>query len=169
LRQKNQEEGAYVPSQFGQEIIRSEKNYRTSIASIPRLSQPSKSRRRNGFRTVVAKTVVVKADNQFVMLYCPLRRNGFSRSARNPQSEAAKASERGGVRRLVPDSEVGAMPPFGNLYGLPVYADESLAGDRAILFNAEHIRTDSHELSDFARLAEPQICSLAARRGTRSS
>jgi len=71
---------------------------------------------------------------------------------------------------LFPDSEVGAMPPFGNLYGLPVYADESLASDRAILFNAgTHQGAIRMSYRDFARLAEPQICSFAARPGTRSS
>jgi Ala-tRNA(Pro) deacylase len=37
---------------------------------------------------------------------------------------------------LFPDCELGAMPPFGSLYNLPVYLDESLAADEAIVFNA---------------------------------
>ena len=35
-----------------------------------------------------------------------------------------------------PECETGAMPPFGNLYDLPVFADESLSRDKAIAFNA---------------------------------
>jgi Ala-tRNA(Pro) deacylase len=62
------------------------------------------------------------------------------------------------------------MPPFGNLYGLPMYADESLASDRAILFNAGTHR-DAIRMSyqDFARLAQPRICSFAARPGPQPS
>jgi Ala-tRNA(Pro) deacylase len=49
---------------------------------------------------------------------------------------------------LFPDCEPGAMPPFGSLYNLPVYVDESLAADEAIVFNAgtrrDAPRRDSH-------------------------
>jgi Ala-tRNA(Pro) deacylase len=119
----------------------------------------------------VAKTVVVKADNQFVMAVLPASAKVdfpvLRETLRAKELRLAKEAEFEG---LFPDSEVGAMPPFGNLYGLPVYADESLASDRAILFNAGTHR-DAIRMSyrDFTRLAEPQICSFAARRGTRSS
>jgi len=49
---------------------------------------------------------------------------------------------------LFPDCEVGAMPPFGNLYGMEVYVSESLTLDDEIAFNAgshtELIRSTSH-------------------------
>ena len=121
--------------------------------------------------TVVAKTVVVKADNQFVMAVLPASAKVdfpvLRETLRAKELRLAKEAE---LESLFPDSEVGAMPPFGNLYGLPIYADESLAGDRAILFNAGTHR-DAIRMSypDFARLAEPQICSFAARPRTRSS
>jgi len=120
--------------------------------------------------TVVAKTVVVKADNQFVMAVLPASAKVdfpvLRETLRAKQLRLAKEAEFEG---LFPDSEVGAMPPFGNLYGLPVYADESLAGDRAILFNAgTHQDAIRMSYRDFARLAEPQICSFAAKPGARS-
>jgi Ala-tRNA(Pro) deacylase len=37
---------------------------------------------------------------------------------------------------LFPDCELGAMPPLGELYGLPVYVDESLSVDKEIIFSA---------------------------------
>jgi len=119
----------------------------------------------------VAKTVMVKADNQFVMTVLPASAKvDFPVLRETLQAKELRLAKEAEFESLFPDSEVGAMPPFGNLYGLPMYADESLAGDRAILFNAGTHR-DAIRMSypDFARLAEPQICSFAARPGVRSS
>jgi Ala-tRNA(Pro) deacylase len=116
--------------------------------------------------SIVAKTVVVKADNKFVMAVLPASAKvdlpALRETLRANELRLAKEAEFYG---LFPDSELGAMPPFGNLYGLPVYADESLARDRAILFSAGTHR-DAIRMSyrDFTRLAEPKICSFAARR-----
>jgi Ala-tRNA(Pro) deacylase len=121
--------------------------------------------------TVVAKTVVVKADNKFVMAVLPATAKvdlpALRETLRANKLRLAKEAEFYG---LFPDSEPGAMPPFGNLYGLPVYADESLARDQAILFNAgTHQDAIRMSYRDFTRLAEPKICSLAATRGARPS
>ena len=62
---------------------------------------------------------------------------------------------------LFPDCELGAMPPFGALYNLPVYVDESLAKDKEVLFNAgTHHDAVRMAYEDFVRLAEPKICSF---------
>jgi len=65
---------------------------------------------------------------------------------------------------LFPDCELGAMPPFGSLYNLPAYVDESLAADEAIVFNAgthrDAIRMQYH---DFVRVAKPRVCSFAQK------
>lgn len=61
-----------------------------------------------------------------------------------------------------PDCEVGAMPPFGNLYGVPVYVEEALAEDERIVFRAgTHTDTMSVRYADFERLAEPVVTGLA--------
>jgi Polymer-forming cytoskeletal/Aminoacyl-tRNA editing domain len=63
---------------------------------------------------------------------------------------------------LFPDCELGAMPPFGSLYNLPVYVDESLAADEAIVFNAgTHRDAIRMRFDDFVRLAKPRVCSFA--------
>lgn len=63
---------------------------------------------------------------------------------------------------LFPDCELGAMPPFGALYNLPVYVDESLAKDKVIVFNAgTHHDAVRMDYEDFARLARPTLCSFA--------
>jgi Ala-tRNA(Pro) deacylase len=64
--------------------------------------------------------------------------------------------------RLFPDCELGAMPPFGALYNLPVYVDESLAKDKEVVFNAgTHHDAVRMAYEDFVRLAKPIICSFA--------
>jgi Ala-tRNA(Pro) deacylase len=56
-----------------------------------------------------------------------------------------------------PDCEVGAMPPFGNLYGLEVYVAESLADDEEIAFNAcSHTELIRMKYNDFEKLAKPK-------------
>jgi Ala-tRNA(Pro) deacylase len=63
--------------------------------------------------------------------------------------------------RLFPDCELGAMPPFGALYNLPVYVDESLARDKEVVFNAgTHHDAVRMRYDDFARLAQPTVCAF---------
>jgi len=64
---------------------------------------------------------------------------------------------------VFPDCEVGAMPPFGNLYNLPVYVDESLSEDAEIAFNAgSHRELLRMSYGDFAKLVNPQIVNVVA-------
>ncbi len=56
------------------------------------------------------------------------------------------------------------MPPFGNLYDLPVYAEEALSEDETIVFRAgTHTDTMSVNYADFERLVEPTIASFGHR------
>jgi Ala-tRNA(Pro) deacylase len=63
---------------------------------------------------------------------------------------------------MFPDCQLGAMPPFGNLYGLPVLVEESLAEDEEILFNAcTHTKAVRMKFKEFRRLAKPVIAGFA--------
>lgn len=63
---------------------------------------------------------------------------------------------------LFPDCQIGAMPPFGNLYGLPVLLEECLADDEEIVFNAcTHTKAIRMKFKDFRRLAKPVITGFA--------
>jgi len=67
---------------------------------------------------------------------------------------------------LFPPCELGAMPPFGNLFGLPVYVDRRLAGEDMITFNAGTHRDVIHmHFRDFERLVQPSVVSFARRAG----
>lgn len=65
---------------------------------------------------------------------------------------------------LFADSMTGAMPPFGNLYNVPVYVDETLAAQPEIVFRAgTHSRTIRMRYADFARLVQPTVGDFAVR------
>src|SRR3989338_3175292 len=103
---------------------------------------------------LVAKTVVVKADAQFAMAVLPasLRLDTAALRTALGAKEVRLATEFE-FTGLFPDCDVGAMPPFGNLYGLSVYVDESLTEYPEIVFNAgTHQDTIRMTYSDFARL-----------------
>ena len=58
------------------------------------------------------------------------------------------------------------MPPFGNLYGIPVWVDKLLARDDEIVFNAgNHEQTVHMKYADFARLVKPRVASLRRTAG----
>src|SRR5437667_8832637 len=86
---------------------------------------------------MMAKTIIVESDGRFLMVVLPAPRKEDMGSVRQmlnePQARLASEPE---FNTLFPDSETGAMPPFGNLYGLAVYVDEELSHDREIVFNA---------------------------------
>ena len=60
-----------------------------------------------------------------------------------------------------PECEIGAMPPFGNLFGVKVYVDAALAKDEFIYFNAgNHVQTVHMKYKDFERLVKPETAQL---------
>ncbi len=64
-----------------------------------------------------------------------------------------------------PECEIGAMPPFGNLFGLPVFVDPALEKDEYIYFNAgNHMQTVRLKYKDFVRLVKPQKARLVEER-----
>jgi Ala-tRNA(Pro) deacylase len=107
----------------------------------------------------LAKVVIAKAGDRFVMvvLPSPCRLDLAKLGAVLPEREARLASE-DEFARLFPRCEAGAMPPFGNLFGLPVYVDGSLARDERVVFQAgTHKDTVRMRYDDFARLVRPTL------------
>ena len=65
---------------------------------------------------------------------------------------------------LFPDCAVGAMPPFGNLYGVPTYVDKSLAEEDYIAFEAgTHTETIKVSYRDYEKIVKPQVKDLAIK------
>ncbi|MHC4846939.1 MAG: aminoacyl-tRNA deacylase, partial [Planctomycetota bacterium] len=68
------------------------------------------------------------------------------------------------IRQRFPDCEVGAMPPFGNLYDLPVVVDAPLSMDKEIVFEAgNHHEAIKLAYTDFERLVHPQVAEIGIR------
>jgi Ala-tRNA(Pro) deacylase len=112
---------------------------------------------------MLAKVVIAFASGKMVMLSLPasLRVSPAEAAAALGVQELRLAHE-GEFAPVFPDCELGAMPPFGNLYGLPVYVDKALAEDETIVFNAgTHTDTISMKYADFERLAKPTVAELA--------
>lgn len=114
----------------------------------------------------LAKTVMVKIDGTLAMAVLPATRR--LDLARLQEATAARevtlATERE-FKDLFPDCDVGAMPPFGNLYGVPVFVDCSLAEDEHIAFNAgTHDELVQIAYRDFERLVNPRLADLAYQR-----
>jgi Ala-tRNA(Pro) deacylase len=114
---------------------------------------------------LVAKVVVVSADGRPAMLVLPAPyRVSLPKAEEALAARAVRLLEEPELRRLFPDCEVGAMPPFGNLYGLPVWVDRALAEDEVIVFNAgTHTDTISLMFADFRRLVQPTTAEFALR------
>jgi Ala-tRNA(Pro) deacylase len=112
---------------------------------------------------VLAKVVMVRADDRLVMLALPApARVHESRLGAILGAREARLASEDEFASAFPDCEVGAMPPFGNLYGLPVVVDRSLAGEDTIVVQAgTHTDTLSLKYADFARLVNPTVAEFA--------
>jgi Ala-tRNA(Pro) deacylase len=112
----------------------------------------------------LAKTVIVKLDGALAMAVLPasfhIDLQSLKRAVGVRSAELATESE---FRQHFPDCETGAMPPFGNLYGIPVYVDATLTEDEEIAFNAgSHRELIKLAYADFERLVQPLVLDFAA-------
>ena len=112
---------------------------------------------------LIAKAVLVFADAKMVLLVLPASyRVNLSQAARLMGVAEVRLADEVELGLAFPDCEVGAMPPFGNLYHLPVYVDESLAEDNAIVFPVgTHTQTMRLAYADFERLVRPVHAAFA--------
>jgi Ala-tRNA(Pro) deacylase len=106
-----------------------------------------------------AKTVMIKIDDKMAMAVLPASYQidfGLLREIfRNKTVTLATEAQ---FSNVFPDCDPGAMPPFGNLYGMEVYAEEILTADREIAFNAgSHSEIIRLGYEDFARLVQPKV------------
>jgi Ala-tRNA(Pro) deacylase len=112
---------------------------------------------------LVAKVVGVFADGVLAMLVLPASyRINLSHVSAAIGAHSVYFASESDLAAAFPDCEVGAMPPFGNLYHVPVYADRTLAQDDTIVFQAgTHTDTISMAFADFARLVKPTMAQFA--------
>jgi Ala-tRNA(Pro) deacylase len=106
----------------------------------------------------IAKTVMVKLDGNMAMAVLPASfKIDFSLLKEVSGAGTAELADEAEFKDLFPGCEIGAMPPFGNLFDMDVYVAESLAEDEEIAFNAgNHTELIKLAYSDFERLAQPK-------------
>ena len=114
----------------------------------------------------MAKVVILKVDDQLVMavvtgnqkVHLPTVRASLS------ANDVRLATEEEFVGRF-PGCDIGAMPPFGNLFGMPTYVDPRVTEDEEIYFNAgNHVQTVRLRYKDYAQLASPRVVSLTEKK-----
>jgi Ala-tRNA(Pro) deacylase len=107
----------------------------------------------------LAKVVIVELDGEMAMAVLPANRKVVLQDLREiTGSDKVKFVAEDRFKGRFPDCEIGAMPPFGNLYGMGVYAAESLADNDEIAFNAgSHEEIIKLSYRDFQRLVQPRV------------
>ena len=107
----------------------------------------------------LVKTVMVKINGKMAMAVLPASAKvDFDLLKKATGSATIEIANEKEFKDLFPDCEIGAMPPFGNLYGMDVFVAESLTEDKEIAFNAgSHRELVKMAYKDFERLVKPKI------------
>ena len=115
----------------------------------------------------VAKTVMIRVDGRLAMAVLPAPMHvDFRALSRELRGAAVTLADEADFRERFPDCEVGAMPPFGNLYDLDVYVDRHLSEDEVIAFNAcTHTELIQLPYRDYETLVQPTVLRFASGTG----
>lgn len=112
---------------------------------------------------MLAKVVILLGDGKLSMFLLPApARVDLEKAAAVLGAKEARLAHEDEFADRFPGCEVGAMPPFGNLFDIPLYVDKGLAEDETIVFEAgTHTDTMSMKYADFERLAKPTVAEFA--------
>lgn len=110
----------------------------------------------------LAKVVMAKVNNELAMMVLPasciVDMDKLKMLFSGKRVKLAREEE---FQGLFPDCEIGAMPPFGNLYDLEVYVDNALAEQPNIVFQAgSHVVTIRMAYREFANLVQPKVVDI---------
>ena len=112
---------------------------------------------------LVAKPVMVRCGEEIVMAVVAAPHRLDLAKLQQVVGKPCRLAEESEFAPLFPDCEVGAHPPFGNLYGVRVYVDRRVAEDPEIVFRCgSHRETMRVKYADFHRLVQPVVADLAA-------
>ena len=106
-----------------------------------------------------AKTLVVMIGDEMALVVVPATRRLVLSDLREMlETSHVRLATEAEFRDRFPDCELGAMPPFGNLYGMRVYVSSLLAEEADIAFNAgTHTEVIKMPYEDFAELVKPAV------------
>jgi len=113
----------------------------------------------------LAKTVMIKIDGQMAMAVLPASHQvNFKLLKEVSGAREIRLATEEEFKDIFPDCEIGAMPPFGNLYGMEVYVAESLAEDKEIAFKAGfHSELIKLAYQDFEKLVKPKVANFSSK------
>jgi Ala-tRNA(Pro) deacylase len=113
----------------------------------------------------LAKTVMVKIDGDLSMAVVPASHQvDFERLREAAGAEQVELASEDEFKGCFPACDVGAMPPFGNLYDMPVYCSNALSEDLEIAFSAgSHSELIRLAYADYEQLVQPEIASFSKR------
>ena len=111
----------------------------------------------------LVKCVMINADGKHVMVVTTSNQRVNLQKLRQVLGvKEARLETEEEFRELFEDCDLGAMPPFGSLYGLPVVADETVYRDREIAFNCgDHTSIMRMDFEDFEKLVQPTRADIA--------
>jgi Ala-tRNA(Pro) deacylase len=112
---------------------------------------------------MVAKVVMVEAGGDLKMMVLPAPAQvDLDKAGEVIGADKAGLASEDEFAGAFPDCETGAMPPFGNLYGIPVFVDRSLTEQEEIVFEAcTHTDVIRMRYEDFERLVSPGVAEFA--------
>ena len=134
----------------------------TRIEHAPALTAAEVAQRAHIRGREMAKSVIVKVGDRMAMVVVPAsRRVSLGELQEVVGTLDVRLAQEHEFANLFPDCEPGAMPPFGNLYGLDVYVDPILAADDEIAFNAgTHTEVIRMKYADYEKIVQPRVAVL---------
>jgi len=113
----------------------------------------------------LAKVVMAWADERLVMLVLPAPyRVDLAKAQRALKASSVRVAREEEFSATFPDCDVGAMPPFGNLYGIPVYVDRALTVQTTVAFpSGSHREIMQIAYADLERTAQATVADLSTR------
>lgn len=111
-----------------------------------------------------AKVVMIKSGGEHFMMVLPADHQIDLEKVERVIGKPVSLDKEHEFKSLFPDSAIGAMPPFGNLYALPTYVDKDLAAQTYIVFEAG-THTDAIKMSyrDYENIVKPEVEDLAIK------
>ena len=129
------------------------------IRHSPAYTMPEIAHRAHVPGKMVAKTVVLKVGGKMAMAVVPSNTHVDLDSLREmTHAKTVELATEAELEAQFPGCELGAMPPFGNLYGMDVYVAPELSEHEDIAFNSgTHTELVRLPYKDFDRLVRPKV------------
>jgi len=148
-----------MPSKRLKEYLDKNKVKYISIQHSPAYTSPEIAAQSHIPGRILAKTVMVKIEGRMAMVVLPTNRKVILSEFKEAlDAEKVTLASEDEFKEMFPDCEIGAMPPFGNLYGMDVYISPELTAEQEIVFNAgTHTELIKMAYKDFERLVQPKV------------